>query len=309
MISKKIVWFCTFFSFILAIDLNANINNKIIIKVEDKIITNYELKNKILTTLYLAGEKINQENINKLKEPAANSLISNKLKLIELDKFKIKTNNIRLNSYLNSLSSNNIIQLRKDFEKNDLDFDLFKLEAEIQIRWQEFIFKRYSSKIDLDETIIENEINESLKNKKKLKQYNISEIEINLNNSNDDKNIVSLIKNEISTNGFENTALKYSISNSSKNKGDLGWIEERSLSQKILKTLSVMKVGDISEPIERQGSLLFLKLNDVKESQVNISEKEELRKKLIDQKKNELFILYSNSHLSKLKNTSFIEYK
>ena len=298
-----------FFSFILAIDLNANINNKIIIKVEDKIITNYELKNKILTTLYLAGEKINQENINKLKEPAANSLISNKLKLIELDKFKIKTNNIRLNSYLNSLSSNNIIQLKKDFEKNDLDFDLFKLEAEIQIRWQEFIFKRYSSKIDLDETIIENEINKSLKNKKKLKQYNISEIEINLNNSNDDKNIVSLIKNEISTNGFENTALKYSISNSSKNKGDLGWIEERSLSQKILKTLSVMKVGDISEPIERQGSLLFLKLNDVKESQVNISEKEELRKKLIDQKKNELFILYSNSHLSKLKNTSFIEYK
>ena len=155
-----------FFSFILAIDLNANINNKIIIKVEDKIITNYELKNKILTTLYLAGEKINQENINKLKEPAANSLISNKLKLIELDKFKIKTNNIRLNSYLNSLSSNNIIQLKKDFEKNDLDFDLFKLEAEIQIRWQEFIFKRYSSKIDLDETIIENEINKSLKNKK-----------------------------------------------------------------------------------------------------------------------------------------------
>ena len=70
-----------------------------------------------------------------------------------------------------------------------------------------------------------------------------------------------------------------------------------------------MKVGDISEPIERQGSLLFLKLNDVKESQVNISDKEELRKKLIDQKKNELFTLYSNSHLSKLKNTSFIEYK
>tara|TARA_B100000035_G_scaffold299143_1_gene293561 strand:+ start:565 stop:1494 length:930 start_codon:yes stop_codon:yes gene_type:complete len=309
MISKKIVWFYIFFSFILVIDLNANINNKIIIKVEDKIITNYELKNKILTTLYLAGEKINQEKINKLKEPAANSLISNKLKLIELDKFKIKTNNIRLNSYLNSISSNNIIQLKKDFENNDLDFDLFKLEAEIQIRWQEFIFKRYSSKIDLDETIIENEINKSLKNKKKLKKYNISEIEINLNNSNDDKNIVSLIKNEISTNGFENTALKYSISNSSKNKGDLGWIEERSLSQKILKTLSVMKVGDISEPIERQGSLLFLKLNDVKESQVNISDKEELRKKLIDQKKNELFTLYSNSHLSKLKNTSFIEYK
>ena len=34
-----------------------------------------------------------------------------------------------------------------------------------------------------------------------------------------------------------------------------------------------------------------------------------MRNNLINQKKNELFNLYSNSHLSKLKNTSFIEYK
>ena len=45
--------------------LSAKIENKIIIKVENEIITNYEIKNKILVTLFLAGEKINQDNIDK----------------------------------------------------------------------------------------------------------------------------------------------------------------------------------------------------------------------------------------------------
>ena len=36
----------------------AKIVNKIVVKVENKIITNYEIKNKILTTLILANEEI-----------------------------------------------------------------------------------------------------------------------------------------------------------------------------------------------------------------------------------------------------------
>ena len=106
MIAKKIIFFYILFSLTFFKSLYASINNKILIKVEDKIVTNYELKNKILTTLFLAGEEINQENINRLKRAAADSLITNKLKLIELDKTNISINKTKLNSYLNSISSN-----------------------------------------------------------------------------------------------------------------------------------------------------------------------------------------------------------
>ena len=309
MITKKIIFFYTLFSLIFFKNLYASINNKILIKVEDKIVTNYELKNKILTTLFLAGEEINQENINRLKRAAADSLITNKLKLIELDKTNISINKTKLNSYLNSISSNNIIQLQKDFEKNNLDFELFKLEAEIQLKWQEFIFKQYSKKINMNESVINNEIENYLKDKKIVKEYNISEIEINFNLSNEDKNIIQLIKEEISKSGFENAALKYSISSSSKNKGSLGWIKENSLSREIQQILSKMKIGDVSEPIKRTDSILLLKLNDIKNTDQENLNVEKLRKELVNQKKNELFNLYSKSHISKLKNTSFIEYK
>ena len=68
----------------------AKIENKIILKVENSIITNYEIKNKILSSLILAGDEINQKNIDKLKEQALESLIQQKLKKIELNEYKIK---------------------------------------------------------------------------------------------------------------------------------------------------------------------------------------------------------------------------
>ena len=46
----------------------SQINNKIILQVENEIITSYEIKNKILTTLFLANQDINQPNIDKLKK-------------------------------------------------------------------------------------------------------------------------------------------------------------------------------------------------------------------------------------------------
>ena len=70
-----------------------------------------------------------------------------------------------------------------------------------------------------------------------------------------------------------------------------------------------MKIGQISEPIIRQNSLIFLKLNDVRSSDIKSVNMNQLKKRLIEQKKNELFNLYSKSHLSKLKNTSLIEYR
>ena len=69
-----------------------------------------------------------------------------------------------------------------------------------------------------------------------------------------------------------------------------------------------MKIGEISKPLKIQNNLLILKLNDKKSSKTGDINIKELKKKLISQKKNELFNLHSRSYLSKLKNTTLIEY-
>ena len=70
-----------------------------------------------------------------------------------------------------------------------------------------------------------------------------------------------------------------------------------------------MKVGDISPPIKNINTLLFLRLTDKKITKAENINIQELKKRMSEQKKNELFNLYSRSHLSKLKNNSLIEYK
>ena len=70
-----------------------------------------------------------------------------------------------------------------------------------------------------------------------------------------------------------------------------------------------MQKGEISEPIMRQNSILFLKINETRIEKLDKKSISNLQKKIINQKKNELFNLYSMSHLSKLKNNSLIEYK
>ena len=110
----------------------ANINNKIVIKVENEIITSYEIKNKILTLLNFSGTEVNQKNINQLKKQAVESLIQYKLKKIELKKYNIQKNTSRINAYLKSISSNNISSLKK-FEENNLDYQLFQKRSKFNL--------------------------------------------------------------------------------------------------------------------------------------------------------------------------------
>tara|TARA_B100000242_G_scaffold260631_1_gene206061 strand:- start:299 stop:1222 length:924 start_codon:yes stop_codon:yes gene_type:complete len=287
----------------------ASIKNNILVKIENEIITNFEIKNKILGTLILNNQEINQKNINLLKKQSLESLILLKLKKIELSKYDIKNNNSEVENYINKLSSNKTSEVKLKFEKNGLDFNLFFKEVETQLKWQKLIYQIYSEKIKFDKSLIEKELNQLVKNKKEIVQFRISEIEIFIDNKENENEKILNIKELINNQGFENTALKYSVSNTAESKGDLGWINSNSLSKEIFDIISQLKIGEITEPIKRQNSILFLKLVNKKTIVSKQLDKAELEKNLINRKTNELFNLYSKSHLSKLKNTSFIEYR
>ena len=64
-------------------NLAAKVQNNIVLKIESEVITNFEIKNKILMTLTLLDKEINQKNINALKEQSLESLIQHKLRKIE----------------------------------------------------------------------------------------------------------------------------------------------------------------------------------------------------------------------------------
>ena len=288
---------------------NAKFKNNIVVKIENEIITNFEIKNKILSTLILSNQEINQKNINSIKSKALDSLTQLKLKKIELSKYNISDDLDQVNRYLNSISSNDINNIKLKFEKNNVEFDLFIEEIKTEFKWQKFIYEVYSKKINIDEVSLDGEVKKILKDKVDITEYRISEIEVERKLNQSPKDIILNIQEKIDQLGFETTALNYSVATSSSNKGDLGWINSKSLSKKLFNILSKMNINDISSPIEKQNVIIFLKLTDKRKTKAENIDVNELKKKLISQKKNELFNLYSISHLSKLKNKSLIEYK
>ena len=289
--------------------LHASLENKIIVKVGNNIITEFDIKNKILSSLILANQEINQFNIDKLKQQTLESLIILELKKAELSRFDFKNNSSEIELYIDQISQIDKNEIKLKFNERGIDYNIFYEEVETQLKWQKFIYNFYKNKINIDDSEVNNEIKNLSTKRKNIQEFRISELEILLNNNKKNEDLIKNVLNQIDLLGFENSVAKFSISSTSTNKGDLGWINSSSLSKQILEAVSELQVGQVSQPIIRQNSVLFLKLTDKRSTLLENKDLKVLKKNLINQKKNELFNLYSSSHLSKLKNSIFIEYK
>lgn len=300
--------FIILINFFLNEVLFANIESKIIVKVENEIITNYDLKNKIITSLVLSNQEINQQNINNLKKNVLNQLIDLKLKKIELSKYKIQSDEDQINSFLNSISGNNLQNFKEKFIENDINFELYLDEVDTELRWRKLIYSFYAKKIIINEEEVDKEIEKIIKNKSNIEEFELSEIEINVNLEESSNEAIKNTLQKINTIGFEKTALNFSSSTTSSQKGYLGWIAGGTMSKDIYQVLLKTDIGKVAEPIKKQNTVLFLKLNNKRIIKPDKLEIKELKNNIIDSKKNDIFKLYSKSRLSKLKNTSFIQY-
>ena len=306
---KKIYFFFLILFLISNQTTIASIENSIVVKIDNQIITNFEIKNKILRTLILANQEINQKNINNLKKRTLESLIQFKLKSEELSKHNFMVNKLEIDQYLNSISSNNIELLKTKFISNNLDFDLFIEEITTEIKWKKLIIAKFSKKINIDPSQIENEFKIFIQNNKNFDEYNLSEIEILIDENEDIKKKITDIENKIKETSFAQAVNIFSISSTAQNKGYIGWVSSQSLSNDVFEVLNKMSVGEISKPILRKDSILILKINEKRTKKLNEKNITELKDQIINMKRNELFNLYSKSYISQIKNNSFIEYK
>ena len=293
----------------LPINLSAAIENKIIATIGEEIITSFDLKNKILSSIILSDEEVSQSNINKLKKISLEYLIDYKLKKIEISKYESSDMNNRFNNYLLNISNNNTERFKNIFKENNLDFDSYKDQIITEFKWRELVFKKFNKRININENDIDSEVRNIIKNKKKITEYKLAEIEILIDGNESSNYKIENLNKKIKEIGFEETAKNLSISPSASNGGNLGWLNENILSKKIFKYVKNLNIGEISEIIMENNRATLLKLVDKRSSEIKDLDIKKIKIDLIDKKKNEMFALYSSSFLSKLKNSTLIEYK
>jgi peptidyl-prolyl cis-trans isomerase SurA len=285
------------------------IENRILFKVENEIITTIDIYDEI-NYLSILNKDLKKLDKNKIFEIAKNSLIKEKIKEIEILK---KVNRINLNeehidkiiiNFYSKMGINTIENFEEFFLKKNIDTKKIRKKVAIQSYWNNLIYSIYSNKININKEQIKDKFIES--NKQKNKSYLLSEILFQTENKSMQENKFRIIKDSIIKEGFENTALLFSSSNSANTGGKLGWINENSLSVKIKDKLLKLNLGEHTDPIVIPGGFLILKINDIKEVEKKFDTTKELEK-LFRKKTNEQLNGYSTIYFNKIKKSTEIE--
>ena len=295
-------------SLLLLLPVAANETN-IVIKVNNEIITNIDIENEIRYLVALNNElKETSEEI--LKNLAKQSVIKEKIKKKEVSKyFKFNTSQEFLDtvikSYYTKLGIDSLENFKIYLQEYDLELDIVKNKIEIELLWNQLIGRQYQDQIIINKKDLENKVEKYLKENELTKEFNLSEIVFQIKNDNEIIEKKNLIKKDIVEKGFKSAANIYSISESSKFGGELGWIKSNQLSNKILDILTNLSIDEISEPIKIPNGYMILKINDIREITIE-KDKEKLLDDLIKVETNNKYSQFSIIHYNKLKLNSVI---
>jgi peptidyl-prolyl cis-trans isomerase SurA len=277
------------------------LENKILLKIENQIITSLDVNNeyKYLIALNPSLKNSKKEDVMQLSR---RSIIHEKIKKIEIEKNfinpKIPENFLEkiLQNVYSKIGLTNLDEFKKYLTINNINYENVKDKLINEALWNELIMFKFSSKVKINEKNLRNKIN----NNKFIKSYLLSEIFFEVSSLNDLDSKFQEISNTIRNKGFGFAALKYSVSSTSNLGGKLDWINENSLNKNIIVPIDNLKINEFTKPIVVTSGFLILQVNDIKNIKVEIDEEKEF-KKLENYEKNNQLNQYSKIYFNKIK--------
>ena len=306
---KRLFIFFSLYIFFFTYVSEAN-EIKILYKLENEIITNQDVINE-LNYLISLNNNLTSLGEKKLNQIAVNSVIKEKIKYLELIKyFKIDENtkevdNIVSKELYSRLDVNDTTSLKKYFSIYNLTLDQVKFKIRIEMFWNKLIYDKYSPKLSIDKEKLKKNIIKDFNNKKKFEEYFLREILFSLEENEDLKTKYQEIIKTIKNTGFENAANIYSISDTSKYGGKIGWVSKLQLSNNIKAELSKIQKGGLTNYIPVGSGYLIIKIDDKRtiETKIDINNETKI---LVQKETDRLLNQYSINFFNKLKKNIFI---
>ncbi len=273
------------------------------VKIDNEIITNHDIL-KESKYLKLINPDLLKLNENEILNISKNSLINQIIKKKEIEKYlDLEKKHPLIEKVLEDLYKGRNFKNLDDF-KNNLNYENnytikeIKKKLQIELYWNELIYKRYKNSININEENLLKKIKEK-KDKNKI-EFLLSEIFFsNQKNISLDEQIIQIQKS-IENKGFNNTANIYSLSQSSKYGGKIGWVDQGNLSKTIFIELNKIKIGEYTNPIKVGNNYLILKIEDKRTTKISINKEKQL-KEMINFETNRQLNQFSNIYFNKAK--------
>ena len=285
------------------------IENKILFKIDNEIITTLDIYEEI-KFLKAFNPEVNSLDEKELFEISKNSIQKNIIKKIELNKFveELKVDDKFLSKLIvNKYSKIGVDSLEK-FEaflkEKNLNPKFIKEKFYIELIWNDYIYQKFYNKIIFDREKIKKEI---LNNPKQQNQreFLLSEINFSVKSKIDYEDKYKRILSNLEKIGFQKTAIMFSNSETASNGGLIGWVKEDNLNLTIKKIISNLKIGQVSKPIRTSSGFIILKIEDEREylTSLDINEKVE---EIVKFKTNDQLSQFSSMYFNKIKKNLII---
>ena len=295
--------------FLIVNPVNSENKIKIELQIENEILTNIDFLNEenYLVALNNSLKKLPK---NQLKKISKDSLIREKIKKNELLKYydfkkADKYSEQILSDFYKRLNFKNKEEFNSYLINYNLDILNIKEKLKIETLWNELIFKKYNNQVKIDKEKIKLKI----KNQKEvLKEYNVSEILFQLSSDENLTDKYNLILKNIENSGFKNSANIFSVSDSSKFGGEIGWINENQMNDKLLKEIDKLNINQVTKPIQTSSGYLVIKLNNKREKEKELNFEKSF-KQMITEEKNRQLNQFSLIYFNKIKQNIYISEK
>ena len=283
--------------------------NKILIKVNNEIITSVDILNEI-AYLKLINDNLEKLEKNEIIEISKKSIIREKVKIIELSKYfenfevEEKYYNLLIKKFLIKYKLDNMNEFERFINARNIDLESVKKKIQIELLWNQLIVNKFSNEVRIDKEKIRQQVSQN----NLQKEYKISEIFFTLEKNEKLDEKFNAIKKDIQNRNFANAALIHSVSNTSKNSGDLGWIKLNVLNPVIKKKIINTKIGDHTKPIVIPGGFLILQVNDFKETRVEKDMEKEIEiisKEIVNKQLNQLSNIYYKKIIKEIQINEF----
>ena len=290
------------YAFVLLFEVSASaIENKIILRVNDQIITSVDIINEI-KYLTVLNPSLNKLTDIEVYEISKKSLINEKIKENEIQKNLVNENipidflEKLLFRVYSKIGIGSLDEFKIYLKNNKIKYEVVINKIRAEALWNELIVAKFSKNIKINE----NQLKKEIKKNQIIKKFLMSEILFEVKNTKKLKDKYKEIKNAINEKGFENTALRYSSSQTSSMGGKLDWINENSMNKNIREIVNKTKINEVTKPMPVPGGYLILKINDIKTVKVELNFEEEL-KKMIRSSKNYQLNQFSKIYFNKIK--------
>ncbi len=246
----------------------ADNTESIVAIVNDKIISKYDLDQRVRLVMVTSGIPSTPEMVSRIQRQVLRSLIDERLELQEAARLDLKVDEKEIDQQLAQIAARANMttqEIEKYLKDNGISRDTLVSQLYADIAWNKVIEQQFAPLISVGA----DEVDEALKQlteQADQPRYLLSEILLTFDNPEQEAEVVSgaqrLVEQMRQGAPFASVARQFSKSASSANGGDIGWEHASQMPGDVAPIVEKMTIGGISDPIKTLNGVYIVQLRN-----------------------------------------------